>query len=75
MEVGEASSPPDPLKVSEEIVEHADSDMSDSDEFIADPNSPTRPKLAAKTLHAAGELAGIPMTQGGLDLNLRVVYA
>ena len=27
VEVGEASSPPDPLKVSEEIVEHADSDV------------------------------------------------
>ena len=38
VEVGEASSPPEPLKVSEEIVEHADSDMSDSDEFIADHN-------------------------------------
>ena len=60
MEVGEASSPPDPLKVSEEIVEHADSDMSDSDEFIADPNSPTRPKWAAKTIHATGELVGNP---------------
>ena len=60
MEVGETSSPPKPLKVSEEFVEHADSDMSDSDEFIADPNSPTRPKWAAKTLHAAGELAGDP---------------
>ena len=30
------------------------------DEFIADPNSPTRPKWAAKTLHAAGELDGDP---------------
>ena len=60
VEVGEASSPPDPLKVSEEIVEHDDSDMSDSDEFIVDPNIPTRPKWAAKTIHAAGELAGNP---------------
>ena len=34
--------------------------MSDSDEFIADPNIPTRPKWASKTLHAAGELAGDP---------------
>ena len=42
MEVGEASSPPDPLKVSEEIVEHVDYDMYDSDEFIAYHNSPTR---------------------------------
>ena len=60
MEVGEASSPPEPLKVIEEIVEHADSDMSDSDEFIAYPNSPTRPKWEANTIHAAGELAGNP---------------
>ena len=41
VEVGESSSPPEALKVSEEFVEHADSDMSDSDEFIADPNSPS----------------------------------
>ena len=34
--------------------------MSNSDEFIADPNSPTRPKLESKTIHAAGELAGNP---------------
>ena len=34
VEVGEASSPPEPLKISEEIVEHADSDMSNSDEFL-----------------------------------------
>ena len=60
MEVGESSSPPEPLNVSEEIVEHADSDMSDSDYFIAYPNIPTRPKLAAKTIHATGELAGNP---------------
>ena len=58
VEVGEASSPPKPLKVSEEIVEHVDSDMSDSDEFIAYPKIPTRTKWAAKTLHAAGELVG-----------------
>ena len=60
VEVGEASSPPEPMKVSEDIVEHADYDMSDSDEFITDPNRPTRPKQAAKTLHAAGELVGNP---------------
>ena len=34
--------------------------MSDGDEFIANPNSPTRTKCQAKTLHAAGELAGDP---------------
>ena len=54
------SSPPEPLNVSEEIVEHVDSDMYDNDDFIVDPNSPTRPKWAAKTVHAAGELAGNP---------------
>ena len=60
VEVGEASSPLEPLKVCEEFVEHDDSDISDSDEFIADPNIPTRPKWEAKTLHAAGELVGDP---------------
>ena len=58
MEVGESSSPPETLNVREEIVEHADSDMSDNDDLISDPNSPTGPKWAAKTIHAAGELAG-----------------
>ena len=75
VEVGEASSPPEPLNVSEEIVEHADSDMSDSNEFIAEPNSPTRPKWAANTIHAAGELAENPDDLAGLDLNLRVLCA
>ena len=60
VEVGEASSPPEPLNVSEEIVEHAYSDMYDNYDFIAYPNIPTRPKWAAKTIHAAGELAGNP---------------
>ena len=60
VEVGESSSPPEPLNVSEEIIELADSDMSDNDYLIADPNSPTRPKWVAKTIHAARELAGNP---------------
>ena len=60
VEVGESSSPPEPLNVSEEIVEHADSDMSDNDDFIAYPNIPTRPKWAANTINAARELAGNP---------------
>ena len=60
VEVGESSSPPESLNVSEEMVEHADSDMSDSDDFIVDPNIPTRPKWASKTIHAAGELDGNP---------------
>ena len=60
MEVGESSSPLEPLNVSEEIVEHADFDMFDSDDFIADPNIPTSSKWEAKTIHASGELAGNP---------------
>ena len=45
VEVGETSSPPEPLKVSEEFVEHGDSDLSNGYEFIEDPSSPTRPKM------------------------------
>ena len=74
VEVRESSSPPEPLIVSEETNEFADSDMFDNDELIADPNSPTRPKWEARTIHAAGELAGNPKTLGGLDLNLRVPF-
>ena len=51
VEVGEASSPPEPHEVSKEFVEHADSDLSDGDEFIVDPKIPKRPKWASKTLH------------------------
>ena len=75
VEVAEASSPPEPQEVSKDFVEHADSDLSDGDELIAELNSPTRPKWAAKTLHAAGDLAGDPNDPRGLDLNLRVVCA
>ena len=32
--------------------------MSNNDELIVDPNIPTKPKWAARTIHAAGELAG-----------------
>ena len=60
MEVGESSSPPEPLNVSEEIVELDDSDMYDNDDLIAYPNIPTIPKWVANTIHAAGELAGNP---------------
>ena len=48
------------MNVSEETNEFADSDMSNNDDFIIDPDSPARPKWAAKTIHAAGELAGNP---------------
>ena len=60
VEVGESSSLLEPLTVSEETNEFADSDMSDNDDLIADPNRPTRPKWVAKTIHVAGELAGNP---------------
>ena len=42
VEVGESSSPPEPLNVSEETNEFAYSDMSDNDDLIAYPDSPTR---------------------------------
>ena len=60
VEVGESSSPPEPLNVSEETNEFDDSDMFDNDDLIAYPNSPTRPKLEPNTIHVAGELAGNP---------------
>ena len=60
VEVGESSSPPEPLNVSEETNEFADYDMSNNDDLIADPNSPIRQKWAANTIHAARELAGNP---------------
>ena len=60
VEVGESSSPPEPLNVSEETNEFVDSDMSDNDDLISYLDSPTRPKWAANTIHAARELAGNP---------------
>ena len=75
IEVGESSSPLDPLIVSGETNDFADSDMYDNDDFIADPNSPTRPKRAANTIHAAlGNYLEILMTLGGLDLNLGMSF-
>ena len=60
VEVGESSSPPQPLIVSEETNEFSDSDMYDNDDLIAYTNSPTRPKWAIRTIHATGEQAGNP---------------
>ena len=60
VEVGESSSPPQPLIVSEDTNEFASSDMSDNDYLISYPNIPTRPKWELRTIHAAGELAGNP---------------
>ena len=45
------------MNVSEETNTVSDSDMSDNYYLISYPNSPTRPKLAAKTIHAARELS------------------
>ena len=36
------------------------SSMSDNDDLIADPNSPTRPKWEERTIHATRELVGNP---------------
>ena len=58
--IRESYSPPPHLTVSEEDGKFFYSDMSDNDYLIADPNSPTRPKWVANTIHAAGELAGNP---------------
>ena len=46
--------------ISEETNEFVDSDMYDNDDLFSDPNSPKRPKLVARTIHAAGELAVNP---------------
>ena len=48
------------MNVSEETNEFSDSDLSDNDDLIVDPNIPTIPKWAANTIHAAGELAENP---------------
>ena len=58
--IGESSSSPPPLVVSEGTIELYDSDMSDNDDLIAYPNTPTRPKWVENTIHAAGELTGNP---------------
>ena len=60
VEVGESSSPPDPLIVSGETHEFFYSGMYDNDDLIAYLDSPTRLKWAAMTIHAAGELARNP---------------
>ena len=59
VEVGEASSPPDPLIVSGETNEFVDSNMF-NDDLISYPDSPTIPKWEKNTIHATGELAGNP---------------
>ena len=49
-EIGESSSPPPPLVVSEATNEVYDSDMSDNDDLIADTNISRRPKWAENTI-------------------------
>ena len=60
VEVGYSSSSPQPLIISEETNEFADSDMSDNNYLITDPKIPTRLKWASRTIHTAGELPGNP---------------
>ena len=60
VEVGESSSPPQPLIVSEETNEFTDSNMSDNYYLISYPNIPAVPKWVENTIQAAGKLAGNP---------------
>ena len=60
VEVGESSSPLDPLIVSGETNDFYDSDMSNNDDLNIVPNSHKIPKLEAKTIHSVRELAGNP---------------
>ena len=48
------------MNVREETNEFDDYDMYNNDDLIAYPHSPTRPKWAANTIHAAGKLAENP---------------
>ena len=60
VEVGESSSPPDPLIVSEETNDFDDFYMSSNYYLISYTNIPKMPKRAARTIHAARELARNP---------------
>ena len=55
VEIGESSSPPPPLVVSE-----GTNEIYDNDYLITYPNICTRPKWEEHTIQAAGELAGNP---------------
>ena len=55
-EIGESSSPPPPLTISEEDNKFSDYYMSDNDDLIAYPNTPTRTKWVENTIHVVGEL-------------------
>ena len=56
-EIGESSSPPLPLVVSDGNNEIYDSYMCYNDDLITYPNISTRPKWAEKNIQAVGELA------------------
>ena len=55
-EIGESSSPPLPLVVSEDSNKFSDSYISDNGDLILYLNAPTIPKWDAKTIQAVGEL-------------------
>ena len=59
-EIGDSSSPPPPLVVSEGTNEIYCYDMYYSNYLIVYPNIPTRPKWVENTIQAAGELGGNP---------------
>ena len=58
--IGESSSPPPPLTVSDEDDKFYGYDMYDDYDLVAHPNTPTRTKCAENTIHVAGELVGNP---------------
>ena len=60
VEVGESSSPPPPLTVSEETNKIYDSYMSNNNDLISYNNIPTRSKQETNTIQAVGELVGNP---------------
>ena len=59
-EIGESSSPPSPLTVSEDADNFYDSYMSRNYDLIAYTNTPSRQKWETNTIHVAGELDGNP---------------
>ena len=75
VEVGESSSPPDPLIVSEETNEFDDSDMSNNDDLISDPNSITRPKWESNTIHAVARVFTLACANEHLLRNLESLVA
>ena len=60
IEIGESSSPPPPLVVSEYSNKFYYSDMSNIEYLIVDTNTPTIPKWVANTIQATRELSQNP---------------